>query len=168
MASAAADLHPRAGQCSAGRQIPAPATLGSPARPPPSACLSRPPPPVSAAPPTPAASVSPSLHPTGPAIFNHIVIIHYKRKQTSRTKIEIEITWSACIPKGRGWRIAAEELVLLARIWESVGVEAVSMVLLAIKYRPCFLPPPALMTTSPSMSWAVGSQSGPWTSFATS
>ena len=57
--------------------------------------------------------------------------------------------------------MAGEESVLLARSWESVGVAAVSMELSPIKYRPCFLPPPALMTTSPSMGWAVESKSGP-------
>jgi len=53
--------------------------------------------------------------------------------------------------------------VFLARIWTRVGVEAVSSVPSPIKYRPCFFPPPTLMMTSPSRSWALGSQSGPWT-----
>ena len=53
--------------------------------------------------------------------------------------------------------------VVLARIWERVGVEAVSRVPSPIKYRPCFFPPPTFMMSSPSRSWALGSQSGPWT-----
>ena len=66
---------------------------------------------------------------------------------------------------GRG-RMAGLELVLLARIWVRVGVVAVSSVLSPIQYRPCFLPPPTLMTTSPSRSWVLGSYSGPWTALA--
>ena len=80
-----------------------------------------------------------------------------------------EITWSAFIwnhvESGHG-RIARLELVLRARIWERVGVLAVSIVPSPIQNRPCFLPPPALMTTSPSRSWALGSYSGPWTTLA--
>ena len=53
--------------------------------------------------------------------------------------------------------------VLAARIWERVGVEAVSMTESAIQYRPCFLPPPSLITSSVSSSFLVGSHSGPWT-----
>jgi len=54
---------------------------------------------------------------------------------------------------GRG-RMAGLALVLRARIWERVGVEDVSMTPSPIQYRPCFLPPPTLMTISPSKSWA--------------
>ena len=53
--------------------------------------------------------------------------------------------------------------VFLARIWTRVGVEAVSSVPSPIKYRPCFFPPPTFMMSFPSRSWALGSQSGPWT-----
>ena len=53
--------------------------------------------------------------------------------------------------------------VVLARIWERVGVEAVFRVPSPIKYRPCFVPPPTFMMSSLSRSWALGSQSGPWT-----
>ena len=82
---------------------------------------------------------------------------------------KIEITWSAFIwnrvESGRG-RIAGLEPVLRARIWERVGVLAVSMVPSPVQNRPCFLPPPALMTTSPSRSWALGSYSGARTCLA--
>jgi len=46
--------------------------------------------------------------------------------------------------------MARLELALLTRILERVGVAAVSSVLLPMQYRPCFLPPPTLMMTSPS------------------
>jgi len=80
-----------------------------------------------------------------------------------------ERTWRAsiwnCAVVGRG-RIAGLESVLLALIWERVGVEAVSITLSPIQYRPCFLPPPTLITISPSISWELGSNCGPWTSLA--
>ena len=80
-----------------------------------------------------------------------------------------EITWSAFIwnrvGSGRG-RIAGLEPVLRARIWERVGVLAVSIESSPIQNWPYFLPPPALMTTSPSRSWALGSYSRPWTALA--
>ena len=80
-----------------------------------------------------------------------------------------EITCSAFIwnrvESGRG-RITGLELVLHARIWERVGVLAVSIVPSPIQIQPCFLPPSALMTTSLSRSWALESYSGPWTALA--
>jgi len=67
------------------------------------------------------------------------------------TMDETEITLTAsiwvCVVSGRG-RMAGLELVLLAWIYERVGVVAVSTKLSPNQYRPCFLPPPALMTTS--------------------
>ena len=60
-------------------------------------------------------------------------------------------------------RIGGSLSMVLAQIWARVGVEALSRVPSPIKYRPCFFPPPTLMMTSPSRSWALGSQSGPWT-----
>ena len=48
---------------------------------------------------------------------------------------------------GRG-RMSGLELVVLARIWERLGVVAVLITPSPIQYRPCFLPPPALMTFS--------------------
>ena len=62
--------------------------------------------------------------------------------------------------------MAGLELVLLARICERVGVVAVLTKLSPNQYRPCFLPPPALMTTSPSMGSLIASNSGPCTSCA--
>ena len=53
--------------------------------------------------------------------------------------------------------------VVLAQTWARVGVEAVSRVPSPIKYRPCFFPHPTFMMSSPSRSWALGSQSGPCT-----
>ena len=76
------------------------------------------------------------------------------RERTCRASI-----WN-CAAVGRG-RTAGLESVLLARIWERVGVEAVSMTASPIQYRPCFLPPPTLITISPSMSSELGSKSGP-------
>ena len=80
-----------------------------------------------------------------------------------------EITWSVFIwnrvESGCG-RIAGLKPVLRARIWKRVGVLAVSIVPSPIQNRPCFLPTPALMTTSPSRSWALGSYSGPRTCLA--
>ena len=38
-----------------------------------------------------------------------------------------------------------------------------SSLLLPIQYRPCFLPPPTLMMTSPSRCWMLKSYSGPLT-----
>jgi hypothetical protein len=64
--------------------------------------------------------------------------------------------------------MAGLALVLLARIWERVGVLAESSVLLPIQYHPCFLPSPTLMTISPSRFAVVGSYSGPWTALAIS
>ena len=68
---------------------------------------------------------------------------------------KIEIMWSVFIwnhvESGLG-RIAGLEPVLRARIWERVGVLAVSMVPSPIQNRTCFLPPPTLMTTYPSRS----------------
>jgi len=79
---------------------------------------------------------------------------------------EIEGTLSAAIwisvVLGRV-RMAGLELVLLARICARVGVLAVSTRLSPIQYRPCFLPPPALMTISPSMGCVVESNSSSWT-----
>ena len=56
--------------------------------------------------------------------------------------------------------------MLRARIWERVGVLAVSIVPSLIQNWPCFFPHPALMITSPSRSWALGSYSVPWTTLA--
>ena len=88
----------------------------------------------------------------------------FKVRNNQRTMNKIEITWRAsiwnCVVVGRG-RIAGLELVLLAQIWERVGVEAMSIVLSPIQYRPCFLPPPpTLITISPSRSWVLGSNYG--------
>ena len=66
---------------------------------------------------------------------------------------KIEITWSAFILDyvvSCHGRMARLELVLLTRIWDRVGVVAVSSVLSPIQYCLCFLPPPTLMTTYPS------------------
>ena len=75
-----------------------------------------------------------------------------------------EITLSAsiwiCEELARG-RMAGLESVLRAQICERVGVLAVSIMLSAIKRRPCFPPPPALMRISTSMGGANGSKSGP-------
>jgi hypothetical protein len=62
--------------------------------------------------------------------------------------------------------MAGLELVLLAQIYVRVGVLAVSITLSPIQYRPYFLPPPTLMTISPSMGHVLGSNSVPWTSVA--
>ena len=66
-----------------------------------------------------------------------------------------EITWSAsirdCAVSNCG-RMDRLELVLIARIYERVGVLAVSSPFSQIQYCPCFLPPPTLMSTSPSSS----------------
>ena len=75
-----------------------------------------------------------------------------------------EITWSAFIwnhVESNCGRIAGLELMFCARIWERVGVLAVSIVPSPIQNWPCFLPPLALMTTSPSRSWALGSYFSP-------
>jgi hypothetical protein len=56
------------------------------------------------------------------------------------------------------------ELVLLARTFDTVGLEDESISPSTIQYRPCILLPPTLMRTSPFMSSVFGSYSGPWTS----
>jgi len=64
-----------------------------------------------------------------------------------------EITWSASIRDSAVsdcGHMAVLELVLLARIWDRVGIVVVSSVLTPIHYRPCFLPRPTLIMTSPS------------------
>ena len=72
---------------------------------------------------------------------------------------------ACCVLVGRG-RMGGLWPVSLARIWERVGVVAVSTTLSPSQYLPCFLPPPTLMTRSPSKSWVLGSYSGPWTALA--
>ena len=62
--------------------------------------------------------------------------------------------------------MAGLALVLRARIWEREGVEVESMTPSPSQYRPCFLPPPTLMTISASNSWVLGSYCGPWTDLA--
>ena len=70
------------------------------------------------------------------------------------------LTWSAsihcCEGPSRG-RMAGLALVLLARIYERVGVAAESIAPSAIQYRTCCLPPPALITIYPSRFSVVGS-----------
>ena len=78
----------------------------------------------------------------------------------SHTSIQI---FSVVLWRGR---MAGLELVLLARICTRVGVLAVSINLSPIQYRPCFFPPPTLITTSASMGSVLGSKSGPFTSVA--
>jgi hypothetical protein len=53
--------------------------------------------------------------------------------------------------------MAGLALVLLARTSDRVGVDDESIAPLVIQYRPCLLPPPTLMRTSPSMSSVLGS-----------
>ena len=72
---------------------------------------------------------------------------------------------ACCVLVGRG-RMGGLWPVSLARIWERVGVVAVSTTLSPSQYLPCFLPPPTLMTRSPSKSWVLRSYSGPWTALA--
>ena len=64
------------------------------------------------------------------------------------------------------WCMVGAELVLLAPIWERLGVLAVSNVLSAIQYRLCFFPPPTLMMISPSMSSMLKPYYSPCTSLA--
>ena len=54
------------------------------------------------------------------------------------------------------------ESVVLARSCERLGVLTVSTKLLAIQYRPCFFPPPALMMASLDSGAVAGSQVSPW------
>jgi len=56
----------------------------------------------------------------------------------------------------------SEELVLVCRIWLSLGTKDDSIALLAIQYRPCCFPPPNLITRSVSRVWVAGSKSSPW------
>ena len=60
------------------------------------------------------------------------------------------------------------ESVVLALSCERLGVLAVSTKLLAIKYRPCFFPCPALMMASPESGAVVRSQVSPWSALPTS
>ena len=68
---------------------------------------------------------------------------------------------------GRG-RMGGVESVVLALSCERLGVLAVSTKLLAIKYRPCFFPCPALMMAAPESGAVVGSQVSPWSALPTS
>ena len=68
---------------------------------------------------------------------------------------------------GRG-RMGGVKSVVLALSCERLGVLAVSTKLLAIKYRPCFFPCPALMMASPESGAVVGSQVSPWSVLTTS
>ena len=54
------------------------------------------------------------------------------------------------------------ESVVLVRSCERVGVLAVSTTLSVIQYRPCFLPPPALMMASPERGVVAGSHLSLW------
>ena len=63
--------------------------------------------------------------------------------------------------------MAGLSLVLRARIVERSGTAVESIVPSAIHMRPCFFPPPNLMTSSVSISYVHESKSGPWTDLAT-
>ena len=73
----------------------------------------------------------------------------------NKTEITLSACTMCCIQSGRV-RMAGLKLVLLARIWERDLVRAGSIAPSPIQYRPCFFPPPNLMTTSPSRSSEVG------------
>ena len=80
-----------------------------------------------------------------------------------------EITWTISITDCAVFsrvHMARLELVILARTCEIDGVVVVSRMLSQIKYQPCFLPCPTLVTISPSRFWLIRSMFGPWTSLA--
>lgn len=89
-----------------------------------------------------------------------------KERKSQRTTNETGIlTWSAATVVGR-WLMGTLELVLAARRRFRGGVEPVLRTPSPSQNRPCFLPCPTLMTISPSMSWVLGSCSGPWADLA--
>ena len=68
---------------------------------------------------------------------------------------------------GRG-HMGGVESVVLSLSSERLGVLAVSTKMLAIQYRPCFFPPPALMMVSPESGAVARSQVSPWSTLPTS
>ena len=92
----------------------------------------------------------------------------HKNHRTT-TKSELTCLWCTLDTEvsGRG-RMGGVESVVLALSCERLGVLAVWTKLLAIKYRPCFFPPPALMMASPESGAVVGSQVSPWSALPTS
>jgi len=62
--------------------------------------------------------------------------------------------------------MAGLSLMLWAWIVARSGTAVESIVPSAIHMRPCFFPPPNLMTSSVSISYVHGSKSGPWTDLA--
>ena len=88
-----------------------------------------------------------------------------KLHKNHRTTTESELTCLWCTlaseVSGRG-RMGGVELVVLALSCERLGILAVSTKMLAIQYRPCFFPPPALMMASPESGAVAGSQVSLW------
>lgn len=99
------------------------------------------------------ATASSSRRLAGTRVFHTIVTMESKHVQNRMT-----LTWSDStmdvVVFGLG-RMAGPPP--LARIWGRVRVVVVSIVSWSSQYRPCFLPYPAHMTTSPSRSWELGS-----------
>ena len=88
-----------------------------------------------------------------------------------RTTTTSELTYLWCTlsieVSGRG-RMGGVESVVRALSCVRLGVLAVSTKLLAIQYRPCFFPSPALMMASPESGEVAGSQVSPWSALPTS
>ena len=94
-----------------------------------------------------------------------------KLRKNHKTTIKSELTCLWCTlaieVSGHG-RMGGVESVVRALSCVRLGVLAVSTKLLAIQYRPCFFPPPALMMASPESGAVAGSQVSPWSALPTS
>src|SRR6185437_1233017 len=92
---------------------------------------------------------------------------HFNHRSTTISKLTCLWCTLATEVSGRG-RMGGVESVVLALSCERLGVLAVSTKLLAIKYRPCFFPCPALMMASPESGAVVRSHVSPWSALPTS
>ena len=164
--AAVADFDPSVAPCCSSTRTSPSCAGSSRARPPPppAASPARPPQPAAPGPPVgpPGPPFSSFPPPVVPAILNHNIRIQCYLEM-NETKNKTEITWSFAIAWSEAVvRRRISGLALDARIWDSVGVLAVSSVLSPMAYLPCTRPPPNLMMISPSSGAVAGSQSGPY------
>ena len=92
-----------------------------------------------------------------------------RKNHKMTTKSELTCPWCtlAIEVSGRG-RMGRVESVVRALSCVRLGVLAVSTKLLAIQYRSCFFPPPALMMASPESGAVSGSHVSTWSALPTS
>ena len=100
------------------------------------------------------------------SMLQYITKFHFNHRMTTKSKLTYLWCTLATEVSGRGCMGEVESVVLSLRC-ELLGVLAVLTKLLAIQYRPCFFPCPALMMASPESGAVVGSQVSPWSTLPT-